>query len=78
VSNGANIRRHKSAERLEYKGARKNICCAEQRRPAVGLYHVSSQKAHVQILTEPYIYISVRINPKERGRARRGRLTYRG
>jgi len=28
------------------------MCCAEQRRPAVGLYHVSSQKAHVQILTK--------------------------
>jgi len=51
VSNGANIRRHKSAERLEYKGTRKNICCTEERRPAIGLYHVSSQKAHVQILT---------------------------
>ncbi len=40
--NGANIRRYKSIERLEYKGARKNIYYAEQRRPAVGLYHVSS------------------------------------
>ncbi len=53
MSNRANIRRHKSAERLEYKGARKNMCCAEERRPAVGLYHVSSQKAYVQILTLP-------------------------
>ena len=58
MSNGANIRRHKSAERLEYKGARKNMCCAEQRRPAVGLYHVSSQKAHVQILTVLGVYIN--------------------
>ncbi len=40
--NRANIRRYKSVERLEYKGARKNIYYAEERRPAVGLYHVSS------------------------------------
>jgi len=42
VLNRANIRRYKSVERLEYKGARKNIYYAEERRPAVGLYHVSS------------------------------------
>jgi len=42
VLNRANIRRYKSTERLEYKGTRKNIYCAEERRPAVGLYHVSS------------------------------------
>ncbi len=40
--NKANIRRHKSTERLEYKDTYKNIYYAEQRRPAVGLYHVSS------------------------------------
>ncbi len=40
--NRANIRRYKSAERLEYKDTRKNIYYAEQRRPAVGLYYVSS------------------------------------
>jgi len=37
VLNRANIRRYKSIERLEYKGTRKNIYYAEERRPAVGL-----------------------------------------
>ena len=40
--NRANIRRHKSVERLGYKGTRKNIYYAEERRHAVGQYHVSS------------------------------------
>ena len=48
--NRANIRRYKRIERLEYKGTRENIYYAEQYRPVVGLYHVSSQKVYIQIL----------------------------
>jgi len=57
VLNRANIRRYKSIERLEYKDTYKNIYCAEQRRPAVGLYYVSSLKVYVQILTSTIRFI---------------------